>query len=125
MLKKLILSALIFFVGALLAFYGIFLLSLTEDSIGDRLLGLAPAVLGVLLLVCLLLAWRRPSPRVFSIANWASAGFVVFFLIGSLDSGMVSGLEFAATFVIGSVLALVCWCLRTLVRGGAAVRMAK
>ncbi|MGH9835329.1 MAG: hypothetical protein ACREBD_13615 [Blastocatellia bacterium] len=125
MLKKLVLSALVFSVGALLAFYGVFLLSLTQDSIGIRLMGLAPAVLGVLLLACLLLAWRRPNPRMVSIANWASLAFVVLFLVGSFDHGIVSGFEFVTTFIIGSVLALVCWCLRALIRGGAAVSKTK
>ncbi len=116
MLRRVLVSIPVTAAIALLGFIAASLLLSPDASTGVRLLSIAPGLLSVILLSCLIMSWARPTIRIVQIAIWSSAVFVVAFLLGSLDADSISGLELVTVIFFAAALALACWCLSVLSR---------
>ena len=72
---------------------------------------------GLASLYLLVAAWRHPRVRLERIARWLASGFIVLWVVGSMDSGMISGLEWGAILVVAVMLipnyVAVCCALRS------------
>lgn len=70
--------------------------------------GVVTAAYGICSLVVLVLAWSRYREKTKKLIGYFAAAFMVLFFLGSLDVGMVSGLEGAGLLIVGLML-LVNW----------------
>jgi peptidoglycan/LPS O-acetylase OafA/YrhL len=75
---------------------------------------------GALALACLFSAWRRPTRRLRVLAGALALVACVTFLVGLLDVGMISGLEWALFLTVAPLFLLNWWAVRRLTsrRGG-------
>jgi len=95
-------------------------LGLATAAFGDsgfvRVFGIVVGAYAIAVTMLLLKAWRSPSPR---LPRWAAvvvAGFVVLWVGGSFDRGILSGLEIVMLLLVGLAAALNWFAVRLIVR---------
>jgi hypothetical protein len=118
MLQKALLSVPVIIVGLYDVLAGVVIVVIDLPmTLGSKLLGIASALLGLILLACLALAWRRPGRFVVLLATWSSAAFVAFAILHFIRLGIMSvTVALAAGAGLGVVYALLCLSLSALVR---------
>lgn len=78
-----------------------------DDSVLLRVLGGLVAAYGIASLALIIAAWRAPSNKWPRIAAGASALFISVWVVGSFDSGMISGQETGAAAAAAGAAALI------------------
>lgn len=66
--------------------------------------GVVTAAYGLCSFAVLIMAWRRYGARAKKTIKYCAIGFMILFFLGSLDVGMVSGLEVAGLLLVGLML---------------------
>jgi hypothetical protein len=99
------------------AAFGTLLTLASDDELFIRGSGVFSIIYGVAGLAALALAWLRPFRGLASVAGTLAAIQVVLFVIGSLDLGMISGLEAASIIVAAFAVSVNWYAVHLLVRG--------
>jgi len=108
LLISLLFSATVLYFGVAMLIAAI-TISTGEPRLPFFVFGALTTILGFANLSVLLIVWRTPSPRVQHAAGLIGASIVIVALIGSLDSGGINGLEFAAIVGLLAIPALINW----------------
>jgi len=99
-----LLSIASFIVSCVFVFYGTGILLSEEVPKWIIAFAIVAAAYGFSSLAILIMAWRRYGTRAKIIISYLAIGFMVVFVFGSLDVGMVSGLEVAGLLLVGVML---------------------
>ena len=95
-------------VSCVFVFYGSVILFGEEVPKWIIAFGFITAAYGLCSLAILIMAWLRYGVNVKKSIKYLAVGFMIVFFLGSLDLGMVSGLEVAGLLLVGLML-LVNW----------------
>lgn len=99
-----ILTVTSFLVSCLLVAYGTGLLFAEEVPGWAIAFGVATVAYGLCSVAVLVMAWCRYGSRATEISRYLAIGFMIVFLLASLDTGMVSGLELLGLFFVAGML---------------------
>jgi hypothetical protein len=118
MMRKILLSLPVLLVGLYDVGGGVVIVLIDQPmTFGTRLLGIASALLGLVLLGCVIAAWYRPARSVVLVATWTCAAFVTITVLHFVHLGIMNmAAAFATGVGMGIVYALLCLCLRALLR---------
>ena len=108
--KQITISALLTIASAVVSCgfvaYGAGIMLMEDVEAWFIIMGIAKAVYGFVSLVVLFMAWRDDRKNWRKVIFYFATGFLLLYILGSLDSGMISGLEYGFLFGVAVLLAI-------------------
>jgi len=108
MIKKIMMSLVCVGISVVFIRAGTFPLSHGDGPQEAVWFGIASIVYGVGSIVLLVAAWKTTVPKIERYQRYLSAIFLILVVVGSMDLGMVSGLEIGSLLIAG-LLVYVSW----------------
>jgi Na+/melibiose symporter-like transporter len=102
--------------SSLFLFYGLSVLFEPEVSIWIIIFATITSIYGFLVITILIWSWIGGNRKLIQVIKIGSIGYFVLFFMGSLDVGMISGLEFVGLFFLAMCLSLNWYTIKRIVR---------